>query len=374
MRILFNCSKCKAGGGIQVADSICRNLHRYPQHQFTIVLSDKMAYLAPVLEKFPNVKVELYTAQTSLKTLLTGRDTFLDGIVERDAIDAVFIVFGPSTWRPRVKTISGFAMGHLVLQDSPYWKTAPKSVLLKTRIRNALQKKCFDRLTDCYYTENPFITERFAAMFPHKRVVTISNTCHQVFDEPSMCDSSVKIPTYDGFSLLSVCANYPHKNLGVIPAVLTCLRDKYPELNIRFVLTLTPQELHGIEPWMEPHLLFLGRTNINQCPSLYRQTDAMFLPTMLECFSASYVEAMKMERPILTSDLGFAHSLCGGAAVYFDPTDPADIADKIAAVASNPILRLQLDRAGKEQLQHFDTAQSRTDKIISLIEKECAQL
>ena len=60
---------------------------------------------------------------------------------------------------------------------------------------------------------------------------------------------------------------------------------------------------------------YLGKININQCPHLYVQSDAVFLPTLLECFSASYAEAMLMKKPIITSDLGFAHCAAASQAM-----------------------------------------------------------
>lgn len=47
MNILINASNACVGGGVQVADSICRELYKFPTHQFTVVLSDylkKMCY------------------------------------------------------------------------------------------------------------------------------------------------------------------------------------------------------------------------------------------------------------------------------------------------------------------------------------------
>jgi glycosyltransferase involved in cell wall biosynthesis len=61
----------------------------------------------------------------------------------------------------------------------------------------------------------------------------------------------------------------------------------------------------------------LGPIPIPECASLYKECDAMFLPTLLECFSASYIEAMYMEKPIVTSDLDFAHTVCGNSALNF---------------------------------------------------------
>ena len=66
--------------------------------------------------------------------------------------------------------------------------------------------------------------------------------------------------------------------------------------------------------------------DITECPSLYEQADVMFQPTLLECFSATYPEAMKMQRPIVTTDIEFAHGLCGPAAHYYSPLSAEDAA------------------------------------------------
>ena len=51
----------------------------------------------------------------------------------------------------------------------------------------------------------------------------------------------------------------------------------------------------------------------------------MILPTLLESFSATYIEAMFHGKTILTSDLDFARDVCGEAAFYFDPLNPQSI-------------------------------------------------
>ena len=92
----------------------------------------------------------------------------------------------------------------------------------------------------------------------------------------------------------------------------------------------------------------------------------MFLPTLLECFSASYAEAMVMKKPILTSDLGFAHTVCKDAAVYFDPDDAHDVADKIVKLMNSPEQQAELVSKGTEQLSQFGSAQQRAIKILEL--------
>ena len=116
-------------------------------------------------------------------------------------------------------------------------------------------------------------------------------------------------------------------------------------------------------------ILLIGKVDINTCPSLYDKADIMFLPTLLECFSASYPEAMKMGKPILTSDLSFAHSLCGDAALYFDPLSPQSIVEAIQRINVDKILVSVLIENGRKQLHVYDNAEQRCDKIIKLLEK-----
>ena len=102
------------------------------------------------------------------------------------------------------------------------------------------------------------------------------------------------------------------------------------------------------------------------CPKLYNSCDAMFLPSHLECFSASYAEAMKMEKPILTSDLSFAHTVCGNAALYFDNTNPEDISSKIKCLFHDKTLYSKLIKNGTEQLKSYMDSKQRASSYLDI--------
>ncbi len=42
----------------------------------------------------------------------------------------------------------------------------------------------------------------------------------------------------------------------------------------------------------------------------------VFIPTLLEVFSATYLEAMLMKKPIIASDLEFSRDICGESAYF----------------------------------------------------------
>jgi len=368
MRILINASNLKVGGGLQVADSVCRELHKYPQHQFVAVLAPELKQCGEEIAA-ANVEVVNYLCPVSAKVMLTGRDATLDALVESRKIDAVLTIFGPSRWQPRVTHLCGFARAQLVLQDSPYYTRMGFAERLKTKAILRVYKHFFDKSGDNLYTENEFISERLRRLFPKKQVFTVTNNYNQVFDQRERWQTDINLPTFDGLTLLTVTANYPHKNVGIILPAIDYLAKTHPDAAYRFVLTLPPDCLGELTEEQRRHIVFLGPVAIEQVPHLYEQSDVMFLPTLLECFSASYAEAMKMGRPILTTDLGFARSLCGDAALYYSPVDAEDLGEKIVRIAGNAALRQDLIEKGKEQLQKYDTFAERARKLIEILEK-----
>lgn len=366
MRILINASNLKLGGGVQVADSVIRELHKFPQHSFVVVCSSVLNHISEEVCA-DNVKFIEYDMPFSLQSMLFGREKFLDKLVEKENIEVVLTVFGPSRWRPKVRHLSGFAIPHLLLPESPYWQIPAVKRNWKQKIKMVLLRRQFGKDADEYYTENTFISERFSQLYPKKRVYTITNTYNQVFDEPGRWIDEIKLDNDDTFKLLTIASYYPHKNIDVIPEVIDILNEKYPSFHFQFVVTVDEKKFWTQNEYSEQRaasLMFLGKISIEQCPSLYKQCDAMFLPTLLECFSASYAEAMRMERPILTSDLGFAHSLCKDAACYFNPTSAEDIADNIYQLATNKELQQSLVAKGKQLLSDFDNAEQRVQKLI----------
>lgn len=368
MKFLINASNIKVGGGVQVTDSICRALGQFEQHEFVVVLSSWIRSIRKVCASFANVKVYEYDIKNSLETLLSGRDAFLDQLVQSEGVDAVLTVFGPSRWNPRCKHLCGFASAQLVLKDSPYYiQRLPLSLWCKEKVRNTILRWYYKACGPNYYTENPYISEKVKSLFGVPTVYTVTNYYNQVFDQGNRW-VPYALPPFDGITLLTVTAAYPHKNLGIAVKAARILEERKVDFDFRFVLTVHETEMGSIPEPLRRHFLFIGKVDIAVCPSLYRQADIMFQPTLLECFTATYPEAMKMEVPILTTDLEFARGLCGDAALYYSPLSAEDAACKIEQLATDSALRARLVAAGKEQLRRYDSYQQRVEKLIYLLE------
>ena len=150
----------------------------------------------------------------------------------------------------------------------------------------------------------------------------------------------------------------------MIPEVLSRLKAKGIE-TVDFVLTLKKKdfEQHIGE---HPNIFNIGPVPPEEGPGLYAECDGMFLPTLAECFSASYPEAMAMEKPIVTTDLGFARSICGEAALFFEPKNAEAAAEQIIRLIGDEDLQQDLIEKGKRQLETFDTPRERAEKYLAL--------
>ncbi|NOX15527.1 MAG: glycosyltransferase family 4 protein, partial [Epsilonproteobacteria bacterium] len=165
------------------------------------------------------------------------------------------------------------------------------------------------------------------------------------------------------FRFIYISHNHPSKNLEIINEVLPLIDI----LNVKFVLTIDDESYKKIFNNSQ-NIINLGAISQKSCPSVYAQCDAVFAPTLLETFSATYPEAMKMKKPILTSNYSFATDVCEDSALYFDPLDPKDIAIKIKELINNKILQNELIEKGKKRVKNFETAKSRTEKYLTLCE------
>lgn len=370
MRILINASNLKKGGGLQVADSVCGCLNHFLEHRFVVVLSRALEGTVGQIEGYTNVKVVRYNLPKTAGKVLMGRDIVLDRLVEEEGIDAVLTIFGPSLWRPRVLHISGFARPHCVLLDSPYFERMGRREFFKSEVERRVLTWAFRRCADVYFTENEFISERLRKVLRGKKVYTVTNYYNQVFDEEEKWRREIMLPPFDGMTLLTISANYPHKNLSIIVPTIHYLHGHYPEFRFRFVLTVTKEQLGIRDVEVEKDIVFLGGIPVTECPNLYEQCDVVFQPSLLECFSAVYPEAMRMQKPIITTDLGFAHSLCGEAALYYDALSPESFGEAIYRLAHDNKLRGKLIKAGEIQLKSYDNYEERAKKLIGIVECE----
>ena len=365
MNILVNAINIHDGGGKQVTDSICKSLSCVQEHHFIVVLS---THLRDIIDErigaSSNVEVFVHTISNRLSTLLFGRDAFMDRLVKTRNVDAVLTVFGPSRWIPKVTHLSGFARAQLLDLNTPYYK----NTTFRERLFNRIVKWSFKRCSNNYWTESELISERLRVLFPNKRVFTVSNTYNQVFLHPNDW-TNYPLPPFVGTTVLVITGVEMHKNASILLPIARYLHDTFPGFGFRFVISMRQESFVVVPKDLINHFVFIGEVGIKDLPSLYSQADILFQPSLLECFTATYPEAMKMRVPILTTDLDFSHSICGDAAMYYSCLDHVEAAQKLYSLATDHLLRKSLLEKSDVRCNAFISAEERTSRLIGILEE-----
>lgn len=365
MKILINASNIGKGGASQVTNSICLELKNVVDMSFVVVLPKSLAYLKDEMTTFKHVEVIIHNVNNSKWTKLSGRETFLDRLVQEKQIDCVLSVFGPTWWIPRCPHLAGFALAHLVMPESPYFQRMGSWERLKSRVNILTMEFFFKRCSKYYYTENTMITERLQKKFAHHKVFTVTNFYNQIFDHPEKWQQ-LTLPNFDGCTMLTLATPNPHKNVGIAIPIARYLKEHYSNFRFRFIFSFQKNQYPALPNDLKEHFLFIGYVSIYQCPSLYQQATIVFQPTLLECFTAAYPEAMIMQRPIVTTSLAFAKGLCGDAALYYSPTSAKEAAEQIYTLANDRSLQTSLVNAGNQQIMNFDSYSDRLKKLLDI--------
>ena len=178
------------------------------------------------------------------------------------------------------------------------------------------------------------------------------------------------------FTFLYLTHYYAHKNIEILLDALLAL-PKYTDKPAKCLITIAPEQHPGARRLLER----LGQgegegkiENIGPVPStrlfeLYRRTDALIFPTLLESFSRTYLEAMYFGIPILTSDRDFARHLCQDAAIYQDPLDAESVARGMARLMQDAALRQSLVANGKHVLEQVPVWDEIASRFVEVLEQ-----
>lgn len=254
------------------------------------------------------------------------------------------------------------------------------------RIQNSVIKSVLKRSlknTRIVFCQTETASKRFRETFSYDGVIhiwqnAVSNKVvgQKMNDSVGMPEQLVpwKGELESTVNLFILSRYYPHKNLEII--VEACKQHRDLLEGVRFIITidglqhpLARKLLADIKNHdLEDIVINVGPLKQDELPGFYRYVDGLLLPTLLESFSGTYLEAMRYHCPILTSKIDFAEEVCGDAARYFDPWSLNDFVSVVQQFCGNKQLRQDLIAAGQNQIQKYNydwpTTTSSAEKII----------
>jgi len=175
-----------------------------------------------------------------------------------------------------------------------------------------------------------------------------------------------------GDFLLYPAQFWPHKNHVNLLRALDVLRQR-DGLKLNLVLTGSDKGNQHyvrdkVREWeLSDQVFDLGFVSREELNALYRGALALIFPSFFGPDNIPPLEAFALGCPVLASCIAGAEEQLRSAALLFNPTDPADIADKVLAVRSDPALRKQLAEEGAEiaQLRSPERYIAQIDEILN---------
>src|SRR5581483_6014798 len=129
---------------------------------------------------------------------------------------------------------------------------------------------------------------------------------------------------------------YPHKNLERLIEAFNLVVKKEPSTKLLLTgkedyfykrLHKKVKELH-----LSESIIFYGQVTDSELANLYSNAQGLVVPSLMEGFGLPALEAMANRCLVVASDIPSLREICKEAAVYFNPYDTDDIAEKLLKV------------------------------------------
>lgn len=350
--VAINALNSNSGGGKSIRDSYLKLLNDEELTERYCVLVANGADLGYIT----NPKIEVIAMPGAWSW------TFLAPLVYRYALRRVLRSFGASVLlnmgdlivNTEAKQIYIFDWSYALDVHPKVWADMKLVDWINRRVKLLLVKRDFNK-PDIVIAQTEFIKKRIIELYGLHDVRVINNA---VTINTAISDEPLDFSLPPGTRLVYPSVYYPHKNLEILLDVASLI--KISKLDYRIVTTVNPDTdasqrfLDSIaKRGLQDIISNIGQVPLNQMHNLYKQCDAVLMPTLLESFSIVYLEAMYHGLPVFTSNMWFARAVCGDAAVYFDPLDAKDILAAIEKVMPDPSAKKSYIIAGKQQLTGF---------------------
>lgn len=236
-----------------------------------------------------------------------------------------FRLFGPSYERRQARTeLAGFALPKMVFPIDPVL-TARRSprTLAVSRMKTAAVRRA-----DLFVVETQAVADALSLRLGigHDRIAVAPNEPHSVFME-----SPASVRPWTGRSplrLIYPARGYNHKNHRFLSKIVRAGAERLP-FALEFHVTLRSEEWRQLAESERLGLVNHGEVSPQELKRLYSTVHAVVFPSLMECASATPLEARIMGLPLLASERDFVTATAGAASLFFDPVDPKSAVDSI---------------------------------------------
>jgi glycosyltransferase involved in cell wall biosynthesis len=154
-------------------------------------------------------------------------------------------------------------------------------------------------------------------------------------------------------------AIHPRKNIVNLLKGFIAFK-KHQKTNMKLVIVGRPawkyDEVDALKAEMpfKDDVKWVGYMNIDKLSKVIGGAYALVYASLFEGFGIPILEALQCGVPAVVSNTSSMPEVAGGAALLVDPTDPADIAEKMHLIYKDEALRAKLIANAPAQVQKFN--------------------
>lgn len=358
MKILLNTISTKkhSGGAYQIAYNFLEKTMEHQEVEWVYVVSQDLDEIMPESLKAKS-NYYVFPTQPDFSHSYKQVKRQLAELENRIKPDVVYSITAPSYFIFRAPEVMRFTNPWVTHPNKYSWAVLPVLERLKKRLYCWNQRRMM-RKTKYFVTQSETTRQgiiRITGTAP-ENVVVVKNVLPQVFK------SLPKTPKpQDGswIDIACVGAPVPHKNFDILPEVLKELTMLGVD-NVRFRVTIPQgntllkefeEQLKG--NGLEGRIISHGRCSQIELAEMYRQCQLCFLPTLLEVFSASTLEAMYFRLPVVATDFDFNTEVMSDSCLYYEPMNAKSAAEQIKKYVESETLREEMRNKMDKRLELF---------------------
>ncbi len=373
-KILFNASTNVVGGGTKNAAFFIKKSIALLNYEWYYAISPQvLEILNSWAVEIPKDKLIIFDISPARSS--KSRQTLLD-FVSKNLIELVYTMAGPAYVKFQCKHVQGISNPYITHADWSAFKLKGNLLSIAKYYVYVIIQFFYSKNADYFVFQTEFSKKSF-----QRRSKIASN---RLFVVHNAFDSSIKdfFINESGFGKLQgkseiriFCpgAAYIHKGFQFIPPIISELK-KITNGEFKFVLTLPTNS----KIWLEIHKQLedlklvqsvenIGPFNYANIKTLLADSDIVFVPSLLETFSASYLEAMCARKKLVVADRQYAMEVCGDYAVYVDPMDSKRTAQTFKKLFTDYKISVEEKFFGDAILKHYGSQDERFEKLVALM-------
>lgn len=373
MRILINTISTKkySGGAFQISSNfMLKSLEHHDVEWYYVASEDIDDAIGDRFQALRGSQYFVFPTQPDYIHTYWRVKKALAELEERINPNVIYSITAPSYFSFKHTEVMRFT-NPLVTHPNRYsWSMLPFLNKMKTKLyclnQIRMMKKARYFITQTETTKQGIL--RITGL-PKENVMVVNNVLPAVFN--GMDNSPIK----DGNGIDVACVGnpVPHKNFDIVPDVAAELKRIGVD-GVRFHLTIPNGHVmekvirnKAIKYGVEDSIVNHGRMTQKELAQMYRRCQLCFLPTLLEVFSASTVEAMYFNLPTVATDFSFNTEVFADSCLYYKPKDSKDAANQFSRLIAEPELQKSLQSKMKERLILFGNYDDHFNAIKSFL-------